>query len=100
MMMDDLTKKIKEWAIDRKLDCADPNKQMLKLGYFSTLFYKKLFYLIFDPYMKGFAIVNKFREHCVKLKSPSHLKGCLKVINTSFYGDFADKAFRIFKYIL
>lgn len=31
-MMDDLTQKIREWAIDRKIDSANPNKQMLKLG--------------------------------------------------------------------
>lgn len=31
-MMDNLTNKIRHWAIDRKLDCADPTKQMLKLG--------------------------------------------------------------------
>lgn len=30
--MNDLTNQIRKWAIDRKLDCADPNKQMLKLG--------------------------------------------------------------------
>ncbi|HFK2719158.1 TPA: MazG-like family protein [Escherichia coli] len=30
--MNDLTNKIRKWAIDRKLDGADPNKQMLKLG--------------------------------------------------------------------
>ncbi|QOY37061.1 MazG-like family protein [Anaerobacillus isosaccharinicus] len=32
MIMNDLTKVIQQWAIDRKLDTADPNKQMLKLG--------------------------------------------------------------------
>lgn len=32
MDLNDLTSKIKEWAIDRKLDCADPGKQILKLG--------------------------------------------------------------------
>lgn len=31
-MMQVLTEYIREWAIDRKIDCADPNKQMLKLG--------------------------------------------------------------------
>jgi|SRR5690606_19759524 len=30
--MDDLTNKIRKWAIDRKIDGADPNKQILKLG--------------------------------------------------------------------
>ncbi|UFT98116.1 MazG-like family protein [Radiobacillus kanasensis] len=29
--MDDITGKIKQWAIDRKLDEAQPEKQMLKL---------------------------------------------------------------------
>lgn len=32
MMMDDLTNKIRKWAIDRNLDSANPEKQMLKLG--------------------------------------------------------------------
>lgn len=30
--MDKLTQLIKQWATDRALDTADPNKQMLKLG--------------------------------------------------------------------
>jgi NTP pyrophosphatase (non-canonical NTP hydrolase) len=30
--LDDLTKKIKQWAIDKNLHEADPHKQMLKLG--------------------------------------------------------------------
>jgi NTP pyrophosphatase (non-canonical NTP hydrolase) len=30
--MNELTNKIRKWAIDRKLDCAAPEKQMLKLG--------------------------------------------------------------------
>jgi len=30
--MQKLTKKIRKWAVDRNLDTADPNKQMLKLG--------------------------------------------------------------------
>lgn len=30
--MNYFTEKIKEWAIDRNLHTADPNKQMLKLG--------------------------------------------------------------------
>lgn len=30
-MMNDLTSKIKEWAINRRLHTADPTKQMLKL---------------------------------------------------------------------
>lgn len=29
--MDNTTDLIKQWAVDRKLDTADPNKQMLKL---------------------------------------------------------------------
>jgi NTP pyrophosphatase (non-canonical NTP hydrolase) len=29
--MQDLTTKIKKWAVDRNLNAADPNKQMLKL---------------------------------------------------------------------
>lgn len=30
--MDEITENIKEWAFQRGLDEADPNKQMLKLG--------------------------------------------------------------------
>ena len=30
--MNELTEKIRKWAIDRNLHTADPNKQMLKLG--------------------------------------------------------------------
>jgi NTP pyrophosphatase (non-canonical NTP hydrolase) len=30
--LEELTVKIKQWASDRGLDTADPNKQMLKLG--------------------------------------------------------------------
>lgn len=30
--MNELTSKIKQWAIDRNLHTADPDKQMLKLG--------------------------------------------------------------------
>lgn len=30
--MNDLTNQIRKWAIDRKLDCADPDKQTIKLG--------------------------------------------------------------------
>ncbi|WP_339161753.1 MazG-like family protein [Siminovitchia sp. FSL W7-1587] len=31
-MMQELTKKIQEWAVERNLHTADPNKQILKLG--------------------------------------------------------------------
>ncbi|MFS0820776.1 MazG-like family protein [Bacillus sp. 1P02SD] len=30
--MNELTSKIRKWAIDRKIDSADPEKQILKLG--------------------------------------------------------------------
>lgn len=30
--MNELTAKIQQWAVDRNLHTADPNKQMLKLG--------------------------------------------------------------------
>lgn len=30
--MNELTNQIRKWAIDRNLDSADPDKQMLKLG--------------------------------------------------------------------
>jgi hypothetical protein len=31
-MMQDLTELIRQWATDRNLNTADPNKQILKLG--------------------------------------------------------------------